>query len=129
MAISNSGGMGYNPYDYVLNAQTRNPNQQNSNNYPSGNYSGNNALTRKDYNALVDCYSATPSESLLGAAWGGVTFGLMNNPRFVAHPINTFKAFSGVKEMFSPVLQEGHKLNKLWTDPKTNSIIGNFFIR
>jgi len=78
------------------------------------------ALNDNETNALTDCYISSPSESLLSAAWGGVTFGLINNPRFVVHPIQVFKAFKDVDDMFKPVLQKGSVLNELWTNPETN---------
>ena len=80
-------------------------------------------LSDKDKKALTDCYVKTPSESVLGAAWGGVTFGLMNNPRLLAHPINTFNGFKGTDAIFKSVLTEGSSLNKLWTNPETNSVM------
>lgn len=118
MVSANYGGMDYNPYDYVVN-NVQSP-TQNQNTTQQSNPLG---ISQKDSKALVDCYVSTPSESVAAAAFGGATFWLMNNPRFVAHPINTAKAFKGVNEMFKPVLTEGHQLNTLWVDPKTNSIM------
>ena len=117
MVSANYGAVGYNPYDYMNIVQSP---AQNQNTTQESNPLG---ISKKDSKALVDCYVSTPSESLGAAAFGGATFWIMNNPRFVAHPINTFKAFKGVNEMFKPVLTEGHQLNKLWVDPKTNSIM------
>ena len=125
MNYSNPMFQGYNSFGQAVPA---NGNAQQTNN--SGNvFSG---LTEVEKAALKDCYVKAPSESILGAAWGGVTFGLVNNPRFIAHPINTIKAFKGVKgiegvigtdKVFASVLEKGSPLNKLWEDPLTNSVM------
>jgi hypothetical protein len=56
----------------------------------------------------------------LGAAVGGATFGLMNNPRTILHPWNTLKTtFSGnVNKMFADVKVEGTKLYELYNNLK-----------
>ena len=118
MVSANYGSMGYNPYEYAMpNVQSPTQNQNSTQNNNSF------GISKKDSKALVDCYVSTPSESVAAAAFGGATFWLMNNPRFVAHPINTFKGLKGVNEMFKPVLTEGSPLHTLWVDPKTNSIM------
>ena len=106
----------------IYQTQQLSQNQAQSSTASSNVFSG---LSEKEQKALTDCYVKTPSESLLSAAWGGVTFGLMNNPRFIAHPINTFKAFKGLDTdtLFKSVTQEGSALNKLWTNPETNSVL------
>lgn len=120
MVSANYGASGSNARYYANNVQTSRGRPQLKSQYENPNSMG---LSQNDYNALVDCYVSTPSESLLAAAWGGVTFGLINNPRFITHPINSFKALKGVDAMFKPVLEENHQLNKLWRDPKTNGIM------
>lgn len=81
-------------------------------------------LNQQETQALKDCYvkGQEPSEGLMGAAFGGVTMGLMNNPRYLAHPINTIMGSHNIKSMFSGIKGTG-VLNKLWTDPKTNNVI------
>lgn len=82
-------------------------------------------LNQQDTEALKKCYvnAQEPSEGLLGAAFGGITMGIMNNPRYIAHPINSISATNGIKEMFSSVKTSGSALNKLWTNKETNEIL------
>ena len=125
-----SGAYGYNPYmnysnpvfqGYSSFGQAIPAGVAAQETTPSGNvFSG---LTEVEKAALKDCYVKAPSESVLGAAWGGVTFGLVNNPRFIAHPINTIKAFKGTDPLFKSVLTEGSPLNKLWKNPLTNEVM------
>ena len=134
------GAYNYNPYGNYSNLSFQGynngsfgqavPNGNTEEINPSGNvFSG---LTEVEKAALKDCYIKAPSESVLGAAWGGVTFGLINNPRFITHPINSIKAFKGVKgiegvvgtdKVFASVLEKGSHLNKLWENPLTNSVM------
>lgn len=124
---SNLAFQGYNNGAFGQAVPNNNTAQQTN---PSGNvFAG---LTEVEKAALKDCYVKAPSESVLGAAWGGITFGLMNNPRFIAHPINSIKAFKGVQgiegvvgadKLFADVLKKGSALNKLWENPLTNSVM------
>lgn len=77
-------------------------------------------LEKDCWNLLAEDYSKSmkPSESFLGAAAGGAAFGVINNPRVIAHPINTVKGFKDTNKMFADVTKEGSKLNKAW---KANS--------
>lgn len=73
-----------------------------------------------DLNELGDYYikNAAPSESLTGAAIGGVAFGMMNNPRTGVHFINSIRAtFSdNLKKAFANVRVPGSRLNQLYTN-------------
>lgn len=55
-----------------------------------------------------------PSESLLGAAGGGLAFSLINNPRLIAHPVNSFYATRETDKIFSGVKKAGSELQKMW---------------
>lgn len=87
------------------------------------------ALTEKEEKALTDCYVSSPSESVLGAAGGGVVFGLINNPRLVVHPIQSIKATSPTDKMFKAVTENGSKLNQLWVNPETNDLMREAYFR
>ena len=82
-------------------------------------------LNQQETQALKNCYikGQEPSEGFMGAAFGGVTMGLMNNPRYLAHPINTIKGSYRMRDMFAAVKDPTSNLHKLWTDPKTNNVI------
>ena len=71
-----------------------------------------------DLNVIGDYYvqNSAPSESFLGAAVGGAAFGLMNNPRLIAHPWNAATATPAVEKMFAEIKKDGTFLNKLWTN-------------
>ena len=87
------------------------------------------ALTEKEQKALTDCYVSSPSESILGAAGGGVLFGFINNPRLIAHPWNSIKATSPTDKMFKAVTEKGSKLNELWVNPETNDLMREAYFR
>lgn len=75
-----------------------------------------------DMETLVNYYAdnLAPSESLASAViMGGVSGALMMNPRYIAHPINSFKGLKDVKEMFKSVKVDGSDLNKLWKENPT----------
>lgn len=75
---------------------------------------------KEAWKLLSDDYakSLTPSESLTGAAAGGAAFGVIQNPRLIAHPINTYKGFKDTKALFKGVKESGTALNTAW---KTNA--------
>lgn len=79
----------------------------------------------EDLNAIGDYYikNSAPSESFIGAAVGGAAFGLMNNMRILAHPINAIKALPETAKMFTAIGQEGTALRALWQDPKTTKVV------
>ncbi len=89
----------------------------------------NGGLTEKETKALTDCYVSTPSESILGAAGGGVLFGIINNPRLIVHPINSFKATNPTDKMFKAVTEKGSQLNELWINPETNDLMREAYFR
>ena len=60
---------------------------------------------------------------MIGAAVGGAAFGLVNNPRLIAHPYNTTKSLDKIKEIFKDVKVEGTNANKLWKNPETNALM------
>lgn len=70
-----------------------------------------------DLNELGNYYmkNSAPSESFMGAAVGGAAFGLIQNPRMIVHPWNSFKATSATNKMFQPLIKdETSLLGKLW---------------
>ena len=95
----------------------------------SNSTSFNGGLTEKETKALTDCYVSTPSESVLGSAGGGVIFGIINNPRLIAHPWNSFKATAPTDKMFKRVTEKGSELNKLWVNPETNDLMREAYFR
>ena len=71
-----------------------------------------------------------PSESMLGAAFSGVTFAMMNNPRTVVHPWNFFlTASKATDEVFAGIKKEGSSLYKLWRNPETTNIMQEAYSR
>ena len=74
-----------------------------------------------DLNELGDYYvkHSAPSESFMGAAVGGVTFGLINNPRTIIHPINSIKTTfnKDLNRMFADIHSTGDSaLKTLYTN-------------
>jgi hypothetical protein len=111
------------PYMYPSIYPTTNQNYTNSYNSQANtsttDQTGLAQINNSNSNAvdiLADYYKKglAPSEGLAGAAISGAAFGLISNPRFIAHPINSIKGISDVKEMFKGVKTEGSALNKLW---------------
>lgn len=78
-----------------------------------------------DLNAVGDYYvkNSAPSESFLGATVGGAAFGLMNNMRILAHPINAVKSLAPTAKMFTAIGKEGSALRAMWTNPETTRVI------
>ena len=95
----------------------------------SNSTSFNGGLTEKETKALTDCYVSSPSESVLGSAAGGVVFGVINNPRLIVHPWNSFKATAPTEKMFKAVTEKGSPLNKLWENPETNDLMREAYFR
>ena len=98
-------------------------------NAPKDSASFGGALNEKESKALTDCYVSSPSESVLGAAGGGVIFGLINNPRLIVHPIQSIKATPLTDKMFKAVTEKGSALNKLWENPETNDLMREAYFR
>ena len=75
-----------------------------------------------DLNAVADYYikSSVPSESLKGAATGGLTFAAIQNPRVLVHPYNSIMAtFSkDLNKMFADIRVDKSPLNLLYMDKK-----------
>ncbi len=115
----------YNPYMYSMaNQNSWRPNQAlNINQGISQNSNSNTTATKgSNIDILTDYYAKNlePSESLASAViMGGVFGALMMNPRYIAHPINSFKGLKDVKEMFKSVKVDGSDLNKLWKENPT----------
>ena len=120
-------GVPYNAYDSLANAYGYlNPDMYYNSAYDYNSAALNNTQTEqtinsiqnsKDMKTLAEYYekSLSPSESLGSAIIGmGVVGALMNHPRYLAHPINSFKGTKDVREMFKGVRTEGSNLNKLW---------------
>lgn len=110
--------------------------------YSNGNYYANNAYpdvyqgqsqaaqpqtqpTQQDLDTLAKYYAKgqAPSEGIVGAALGGAAFGLIQNPRLIAHPWNSISTTKTVENMFSGIKKEGTALNKLWTGKETNGVM------
>lgn len=119
----------YNPYMYSManqnlwNAnQAQNINQGISQNTNSTSNSNTTVAKGSNIDILTDYYAKNlePSESLASAIiMGGVSGALMMNPRYIAHPINSFNGLKDVKEMFKSVKVDGSDLNKLWKENPT----------
>ena len=92
------------PYGYANGTQQNVPTTQ--------------GLDKKSVEALGNFYADNmdPSQSLFNAVVvGGVSGALMMNPRVIAHPINTYKAFGDVKKMFGDAKVPGTKMHELWS--------------
>lgn len=81
--------------------------------------------SQSDVDKVANFYnkSSQVEETLIGAAAGGAAFGLINNPRLIAHPYNSIKSLGKVKEMFKGVKVEGSNAYKLWNNPETNELM------
>ncbi|MBQ4114596.1 hypothetical protein IJD34_04250 [bacterium] len=121
-----------NNYQLTQPQNTNTTPQTQAKSQPSQTIFGNLTQTQKD--AVVDFYAKNlePSESFKNAVLlGGISCGLMQNPRVIAHPINYLTTTLGmgknpiVKEMFKDVKVEGSALNKLWK--KNNMILEDAF--
>ena len=84
---------------------------------------------QQDIDKIANFYSknSAPSESMLGAAAGGAAFGIFNNPRLIAHPINSCMALKDTNAMFD--IKNNKVLNNLWKDPKTNDLMREAYFR
>ncbi len=75
-----------------------------------------------DLNTVADYYvkHSAPSESLVGAAIGGATLGMMNNPRTIIHPWNTLKTTiaGDLNKHFADISKPGTALHELYTNKK-----------
>ena len=61
--------------------------------------------SQSDIDKIADFYSknSQPSESLAGAAVGGAAFGLISNPRLIAHPINSVISLGETEAVFKGI--------------------------
>ena len=77
-----------------------------------------NVSFQSDIDRIADFYnkSSQPSESLASAAIGGAAFGIINNPRLIAHPINSIRSLKKTGEAFKGVKEAGTNINKLWIE-------------
>lgn len=121
----------YNPYVNMYNGYYNNAGQDIFTQAGIQNATQNTQQNQRDIDKIADFYSknSQPSESLAGAAIGGAAFGLVNNPRLIAHPWNSAKSLGNVEKMFSEVKVSGTELNKLWTSPKTNDLMREAYFR
>ena len=82
--------------------------------------------SQTDIDTLANYYGKKmePSESLMGAAFGGAAFGLVNNLRLVAHPINSATALMKTEKIFKDAGMNNPKsnLNKLFNNEETTRI-------
>ena len=54
---------------------------------------------------------------------------MMNNPRIIVHPWNSFKATGATNKIFANVVKEGSKLNELWRNEATTGIMQEAYAR
>lgn len=81
-------------------------------------------LAKQHVEAMGNFYAENmdPSQSLFNAVIvGGASAAIMANPRVIAHPINSVKAFGDVKKMFGDAKVPGTKMHELWS--KNNVIM------
>lgn len=88
-------------------------------------------LNQNDIDNLTNSYAKglEPSESLAGAALGGAAFALVQNPRLIFHPINSFKGTQAVEKIFASAKAEGTMFNQLLKNPETNELAREFWFR
>jgi hypothetical protein len=89
----------------------------------------NTQQNQRDIDKIADFYSqnSQPSESMLGAAVGGAAFGLVNNPRLIAHPINTIKSLGTTEAAFKGIKDSTSNIGKLWAE--NNSVMREAYFR
>ncbi|MBO5738337.1 hypothetical protein J6R97_03260 [bacterium] len=128
-SYSNPSFYGYNNYD-----QTFGQNIPYSNNMNTSQTQPQNSifqgLSQSETQALKDDYkkSLSPSEGILGAAAGGAAFALIQNPRLICHPINSWKATKATNAAFASV-KGNSALNKLWNNPKYSNILREAYLQ
>lgn len=99
-----------------------------------GTYTKGTPITdSKDIDTIANYYynNMSPSESFGGAITGGIGFAALQNPRVIAHPINTIRTSfdKELKTMFADATKDGKPLNTLWCDPKTNDLVREAYFR
>ena len=96
----------------------------------AGSQSGSGTLSSA-WDVLGDYYikSSSPSESLAGAAAGGLAFAVLMRPHLVAHPLNALSRVGAAEKMFLDVRKEGTELYKLWKNPDTHKIMSDAYGR
>ncbi len=82
-------------------------------------------LSSTETQALIDDYkkSLTPSEGFFACAATNAAFGVVMNPRIIAHPINTISTFGKTNAAFADAKVAGSALNKLWVNPENSNIL------
>ena len=87
--------------------------------------------SQKDWNTLAKYYtkSSAPSEGLIGTTLGGAAFGLIQNPRLIAHPWNSMRGLKETRKMFADIKTEGSALRTLWQNPETNDLMREAYFR
>lgn len=88
-------------------------------------------LTQFEQKALMNDYKASlaPSEGLLSCALLQGAFGIVQNPRLIAHPYNSIKTLGSVNEAFSDAKKAGTALNKLWVKPENSNILREAYLQ
>lgn len=111
----------YNPYQAAQNSNQGNTQVDWSNPQFKG--------LSDDLNEIGDYYvkNSAPSESFMGAAVGGAAFGLMNNLRILAHPINAIQALPATAKMFTDIGVDGSRLRGLWQNPETHKVVAEAY--
>lgn len=86
-------------------------------------------VSQQDINKMADFYAknSEPSETLAGAAIGGALFGVVNNPRLIVHPLNSFRSLKATEEIFKGVKESGTAINKLWNE--SNELMREAYFR
>lgn len=113
------GNMYNNPYsNYYNNGTNPYTDQSAAQNIVASQGGAQGAASQSDIDKIANFYneSSQPSESLIGAAIGGAAFGLVNNPRLIAHPIQSIRSLGPTEAIFKGVKESGTNINKLWVE-------------
>lgn len=129
-SYSNPSFYGYNNYDQSFGQNIPYSNNMNTS-QTQPQTSIFQGLSQSETQALKDDYkkSLSPSEGILGAAAGGAAFALIQNPRLIFHPINSWKATKATNAAFAGVKVQGSNLNKLWNNPKHSNILREAYLQ
>ncbi len=128
-SYSNPSFYGYNNYDQAFGQNIPYSNNMNTS-QTQPQTSIFQGLSQSETQALKDDYkkSLSPSEGILGAAAGGAAFALIQNPRLIFHPINSWKATKATNTAFASV-KGNSALNKLWNNPEYSNILREAYLQ
>lgn len=118
------------PYYNAYNSYPYNNYQQDIFTPQQGTFQASPSFQR-DLDKVAAFYNkaSQPSESLISAAVGGAAFGLINNPRLIAHPINSIGSLKKTEEMFKSIKTPESFLNGLFKNPETNDLARELYFR